>query len=162
MSYENDVESATKLESASRNWLGELVRLRFQYMSALLIAIVLPVTLRWGGEIDGWFLPVQFNTAVASSLAMLVGMLSLRQIGSLPGAREGYYLLPVMLASFAAVLLVMLFARIEYNRYLFPTSLVLTIVWLFLLQSITSSSRVPLFAVLPDGRAGELTGLAGA
>lgn len=162
MSYENDVKSATKLEGDSRNWLGELGRLRFQYVSALLIAIVLPVTLRWGGEIDGWFVPVQFNTAVASSLAMLVGMLSLRQIGSLPGAREGYYLLPVMLASFAVVLLVMLFARIEYNRYLFPTSLVLTILWLFLLQSVTARSRVPLFAVLPDGRAGELTGLAGA
>ncbi len=162
MSYENDVKSATKLERASRNWLGELVRLRFQYVSALLIAIVLPVTLRWGGEIDGWFVPVQFNTAVASSLAMLVGMLSLRQIGSLPGAREGYYLVPVMLASFAAVLLVMLFARIEYNRYLFPISLGLTVLWLFLLQSVTARYRIPCFAVLPDGRAGELTGLAGA
>lgn len=145
-----------------RDWLGELVRLRFQFVSALLVAIVLPVTLRWGGEIDGWLVPVQFNTALASSLAILLGMLSLRQIGSFPGAREGYYLAPVMLASFAVVLLVMLFVRIEYNRYLFPTSLGLTVLWLFLLQSVTAGYRIPRFAVLPRGRASELTEVAGA
>jgi lipopolysaccharide/colanic/teichoic acid biosynthesis glycosyltransferase len=142
-------------------WASELTRLRFQYVSALLIAVVLPVTLRWGGEIDGWLVPVQFNTAVASSIAILIGMLSLRQIGALPGTREGYYLAPVMLASFAAVLLVMLFGRIEYNRYLFPSSLGLSVVWLFLLQSVTAKLRTPGFAIVPGGRAAELTAITG-
>ncbi len=147
--------------STQRDWLAELARLRFQYFSTLLVAIVLPVTLRWGGEIDGWLVPVQFNTAVAASLAILVALLSLRQIGALPGTREGYYLVPVLLASFAFVLLVMLFARIEYNRYLFPSSLGLTVLWLFLLQSVTVRYRVPRFAILPAGRASELTTVPG-
>lgn len=146
----------------NRDLPGLLTRLRFQYLSVLLIAIVLPVTLRWGGEIDGWFVPVQFNTVVASALAILLGMLSLRQIGSLPGIREGYYLAPVMLGSFAVVLLVMLFGRIEYNRYLFPISLGLSVLWLFLLQSVTAPLRVQRFALLPGGRAGELAELPGA
>jgi len=140
----------------------ELARLRFQYLTSLLVAVVLPVTLRWGGEIDGWLVPVQFNTAVASAIAILVGMLSLRQIGALPGTREGYYLAPVMLASFSAVLLVMLFGRIEYNRYLFPTSLGLSVLWLFLLQSVTAKLRTPRFAIIPGGRAEELASIAGA
>lgn len=143
-------------------WTIELARLRFQYISALLIAVVLPVTLRWGGEIDGWLVPVQFNTALASSIAILIGMMSLRQIGALPGTREGYYLAPVMLASFAAVLLVMLFGRIEYNRYLFPTSFGLSVLWLFLLQSVTAKLRTPSFAVVPGGRAAELTSITAA
>ena len=147
--------------SPKRDLVNLLGRLRFQYAGAILLGIVLPVTLRWGGELDGWFVPVQFNTVVASSLAILIGMLALRQIGSLPGAREGYYLVPVMLLSFAAVLLVMLFGRIEYNRYLFPSSLALTVLWLFLVQSITAKLRIPQFALLPDGRAGELASIAG-
>jgi len=145
-----------------RDWVAQLARLRFQYSTALLIAIVLPVTLRWGGEIDGWFVPVQFNTAVASSVAILIGILSLRSIGSLPGAREGYYLVPVLLASFTAVLLVMLFGRIEYNRYLFPTSFGLAVIWLFLLQAVTARYRIPRFAILPGGRADELSRVSGA
>ncbi len=108
---------------ATYDWGSQLVRLRFQYGSTLVFAIVLPVALRWGGEIDGWLMPVQLNTTLASAIAILIGMMGLRQIGALPGVREGYYLVPVMLVSFSIVLLIMLFGRIQYNRYLFPTSL---------------------------------------
>lgn len=166
MSFEPAVRPSTEVPSMNSRrseggWTIELARLRFQYISALLIAVVLPVTLRWGGEIDGWLVPVQVNTAVASSIAILIGMLSLRQIVALPGAREGYYLAPVMLASFAAVLLVMLFGRIEYNRYLFPSSLGLSVFWLFLLQSVTARLRTPGFAIIPGGRTAELTAITG-
>lgn len=145
--------------SERRYWLAPLNRLRYQYLGALLFAIVLPVTLRWGGDLDGWLLTVQYNTAIASAIAILGGLLALGQIRSFPGASDGYYLAPVMLASFAIVLLVMLFARIEYNRYLFPTSLALTVLWLFLAQSATAGLRVPQFAVVPIGRAAELAGI---
>ena len=128
----------------------------------LLIGIVLPVSLRWGGEIDGWLLPVQLNTTVASGLAILMGLLGLRQIGALPGARESYYLVPVMLASFAIVLIAMLFGRIEYNRYLFPSSFVLAVVWIFITQSVTARHRVPSFAVVPGGRADGVMDIPGA
>ncbi len=140
-------------------WLRPLLRLRYQYLSALLVAVILPVTLRWGGDLDGWLLPVQFNTALASAIAILLGLYALTQLRALPGAREGYYLAPVMLASFALVLLVMWFARIEYNRYLFPISLGLTVFWLFLVQSATARLRQPRFAVVPVGRANELAAL---
>jgi len=146
------------LSSATRgSWVSHLGALRYQYLGALLVGIVLPVSLRWGGEVDGWLLPVQLNTTIASSLAILLGLLGLRQIGALPGARESYYLVPVMLASFAAVLVAMLFGRIEYNRYLFPSSFVLAILWIFITQSVTGRHRVPIFAVVPGGRAERIT-----
>ena len=154
--------AGTRVSAPRRDWATLLGRFRHQYLGALIVGIGVPVTLRWGGELDGWLVPVQINTAIASALAILLGMLGLRQIGSLPGAREGYYLLPVMLASFAAVLLLMLFGRIEYNRYLFPSSLALSVLWLFLVQSVTAKLRMPRFAVLPGGRAGEVTAIAGA
>ncbi|MGN6488198.1 MAG: sugar transferase [Devosia sp.] len=157
----NDL-AGTEISGSRRDWADLLGRFRYQYLGALIVGIVLPVTLRWGGELDGWLVPVQFNTAVASAVAILLGMLGVRQIGALPGAREGYYIVPVMLASFAAVLLVMLFGRIEYNRYLFPSSLALSVLWLFLVQSVTARYRVPRFAVLPGGRADELAALPGA
>ena len=142
------------LSSAARGgWVSQLGALRYQYLGALIVGIVLPVSLRWGGEFDGWLLPVQLNTTIASSLAILLGLLGMRQIGALPGARESYYLVPVMLASFAIVLVAMLFGRIEYNRYLFPSSFVLAVIWVFVTQSMTAQHRVPVFAVVPGGRA---------
>ncbi|MBK8085099.1 MAG: hypothetical protein IPK28_15450 [Devosia sp.] len=68
--------------SATYDWGSQLVRLRFQYGSTLVFAIVLPVALRWGGEIDGWLNPLQLNTTLASAFAILIGMMSLRQIGA--------------------------------------------------------------------------------
>ncbi|MBK8083712.1 MAG: sugar transferase, partial [Devosia sp.] len=147
-----DGASLVSVKVPRGNWLGQLGALRWQYLGALIVGIVLPVMLRWGGEIDGWLLPIQLNTTIASALAILLGLLGLRQIGSLPGARESYYLVPVMLTSFAFVLMVMLFARIEYNRYLFPSSFGLAVVWIFVAQSVTARYRIPHFAVVPGGR----------
>lgn len=151
--------AALGIDSPGEHLARLLGRLRFQYLGALLVGIALPVSLRWGWDLEGWLLPLQLNTTIASALAILLGLLVLRQVGALPGAREGYYLAPVMLASFAAVLLLMLFGRIEYNRYLFPSSLALSVLWLFIVQSITARYRVPRFGVLPGGRAHDVTSI---
>lgn len=144
------------LQPARFDWAASFGGLRFQYLGALLIGIALPTALRWGGDIDGWLLPLQINTAIASSVAILLGLLGLRQIEAFPGARGSYLLVPVMLASFAMTLVVLLFGRVEYNRYLFPSSFVLSVVWIFIAQSISARRRVPTFAVVPGGRADDL------
>jgi lipopolysaccharide/colanic/teichoic acid biosynthesis glycosyltransferase len=139
--------------------MGELGRLRYQYLGALVFGVLLPVFVRWGFELDGWLLEQQINTIIASSLAILVALIIVKQLATLPGVRETYYLVPVLLISFLVTLAVLLFARIEYNRYLFPSSLVLAILWVFFAQSLARLYRFPRFAVVPGGDAGRLAAL---
>ena len=139
-----------------RSWLGELGRLRYQFMGAMVLAVLMPVFLRWGLDVRGWLLEQQLNTIIASSLAIFLALLVLKQLASLPGVKESYYLVPVLLVSFLGVLAVMLFGRVEYNRYLFPSSLALSVLWVFFAQSVARHHRPPHFAVVPGGQAARL------
>ncbi|MDB5540768.1 MAG: glycosyl transferase involved in lipopolysaccharide synthesis [Devosia sp.] len=140
-------------------WLGEFGRLRYQFIGAFIFAVLLPVFLRWGLDLNGWLLAQQINTIVASSFAILAALMVLRQLSSLPGVRQTYYLVPVLLISFLVVLAVLLFARIEYNRYLFPSSLVLSVIWIFFAQSVARQYRPPHFAVVPGGAVERLSAI---
>ncbi len=155
----NYVDGAPEVRPASI--LGQLGRLRYQFIGAVILGILLPVFLRWGLNIEGWLQDVQVNTIVASGIAVLVGLMALQQLTNFPGVRESYYLIPVLLVSFLATFAVLLFARIEYNRFLFPSSFIITVLWVFFAQSIGRRYRPMRLAVIPGGEAEALVGLAG-
>lgn len=140
-------------------FLTYLVRLRVQLATTVLLAVILPVGFRWGLDFDMWFRPEQLSTLIAAPVAILLGLVFVRQISSVPGARETYYLAPAMAVSFAIVLAVMLLIRVEYNRFLFPTALVISIVWVFLTYALSERVRRSRFAVVPGGAAEALTSL---
>lgn len=144
------------------SWRRQLGRFRYQLLGALVVSVLAPMFVRWGAELEGLLAPQQVNASVASAIAIMMGLMALRQIGSLPGTRDSIYLVPVMLVSFAIVLLVMLFGRIEYNRYLFPTSFVLSVLWVFISQSIAFRYTAPHFAIVPGGQADGAVSITGA
>jgi lipopolysaccharide/colanic/teichoic acid biosynthesis glycosyltransferase len=133
--------------------LSYLVRLRVQFVTAVFLAVIVPVSLRWGSNFDMWTKPEQVTTLIAAPVAIMIGLLLVRQISSIPGARETYYLAPAMAVSFAIVLAVMLLIRVDYNRFLFPTALAISIVWVFLTYALSERVRRSRFAVVPGGAA---------
>jgi lipopolysaccharide/colanic/teichoic acid biosynthesis glycosyltransferase len=139
--------------------LTYLVRLRVQFVTTVVLAVLLPVTLRWGINFEMWLKSEQVTTLIAAPAAILIGLIGVRQISNVPGARETYYLAPVMAVSFSIVLAVMLLIRVDYNRYLFPTALVISIVWIFLTYALSERVRRSRFAVVPGGAAEALTRL---
>lgn len=142
---------AERRQGPSGRWLGQLGSVRYQYLGAIALAVLVPVFLRWGFDLDGWLLEQQVNTIIASALAIFIGLLALRQLTNFPGVRESYYLLPALLVSFLLIFAVMLFGRIEYNRFLFPSSFAITIVWVFVAQSVSRPYRPQCFAIVPGG-----------
>lgn len=140
-------------------FLGELSRLRYQFLGALVFAVLLPVLFRWGFSVDGWLRSSQVNTIVATSLAILAALIVLKQLATLPGVRSTYYLAPVLLLSFLVTLSILFFARIDHNRYLFPASLIITGIWLFFAQSMANRYRPPRFAIVPGGEVDRLVQL---
>ena len=139
--------------------LTYLVRLRVQFVTTVVLAVLLPVTLRWGINFEMWLKSEQVTTLIAAPVAILIGLIGVRQISNVPGARETYYLAPVMAVSFSIVLAVMLLIRVDYNRYLFPTALAISIVWIFLTYALSERVRRSRFAVVPGGAAEALTRL---
>lgn len=141
------------------NWVAWLVRIRVQFAGAFVFAVMLPVVVRSGGDIDKWFLPEQFNTILAASAAILIGLVVLRQVTVFPGIRETYYVAPIMMISFVVVLAVMLFLRVDYNRYHFPIALVITIIWVFVGFSVSEPFRRGRFAIVPSENANSMQNL---
>lgn len=137
--------------------LTYLVGFRVQFVTTVVLAVILPVALRWGFNFEMWLKPEQVSTLIAAPTAILLGLIGVRQISSVPGARETYYLAPAMAVSFAIVLAVMLLIRVDYNRFLFPTALAVSIVWVFLTYALSERIRRSRFAVVPGGAAEALS-----
>ena len=134
-----------------RTWPAELGRLRYQFLGALILAVLLPVFLRWGFDLGGWLQSVQLNTIIASGAAIFLALLAQRQLTALPGVRENVFLLPTLVISFLVVFALMFFLRIDYNRYLFPASFMIALLWVLLAQSVARRYRPMRFAIVPGG-----------
>jgi len=142
------------------HWLiSRLGRTRVQIAGALLFGVLAPVALRWGPDVEGWLLPEQITTIVATTLAITLGLLALRQLAKLPGVEEIVYCVPALLVSFLLVLSALLMLRLEYNRYLFPTSFALTVLWVFLAHALYRRYRTVRLAIVPGGEVDTLAAI---
>ncbi|RUT30407.1 polyprenyl glycosylphosphotransferase [Arsenicitalea aurantiaca] len=119
----------------------------------------MPVFFRWGFDLEGWLLPLQVNTILASSVAIVLALLAQRQFTALPGVQEHVFLMPTLLMSFLVIFAMMFFLRIEYNRYLFPSSFAIALAWVLFAQTVARRYRPMRFAVVPGG---DVSGLASA
>lgn len=131
--------------------MSQLGRTRAQLAGSLLFGVLLPVAVRWGADIEGWLLPEQVTTIVATTIAITLGLFGLRQLAKLPGAEESIYAVPALLVSFLLVLSALLMLRLEYNRYLFPTSFAVTVVWIFVTQALYRPYRTVRLGIVPGG-----------
>lgn len=143
-------EAAGGAFSADR-LMSQLGRTRVQIAGALLFGVLVPVALRWGTDIGGWLLPEQITTIVATTVAITLGLLGLKQLAKLPGAEETIYCVPALLVSFLLVLSALLMLRLNYNRYLFPASFALTVVWVFVTQALYRPYRTVRLGIVPGG-----------
>ena len=129
----------------------KLGRFRYQFIGAVVIAVLLPSLVRWGFDPRNWLIVEQRNTMIGAAGAIFIGMLMLREVESLPEVRGVHYIIPAQLTAFAAVLAVFFFARINYNRFLFPTSFGLSVLWFYYVRILVAPKREPSFLVVPFG-----------
>lgn len=145
---------------SSVSWLlSQLGRTRVQLAGALFFGVIIPVALRWGPNVQGWLLPEQVSTIVATTIAITLGLLGLRQLAKLPGVEESIYCVPALLVSFLLVLAALLMLRLEYNRYLFPASFALTVLWVFVAHALYRRYRTVRLAIVPGGEVDTLAGI---
>jgi lipopolysaccharide/colanic/teichoic acid biosynthesis glycosyltransferase len=136
-----------------------LIRKRFQFASALVIAVLLPW---WGRTLIGGrlFEPSAINALAANAVAVAVAFWMRLSVEIYPGIRRSYVILPTASSAHALVLLWFLLTRFPYDRLALVTGFLLHVLWLYMLYLVAERRTVPRIAVVPFGAVDRLVRIA--
>jgi len=140
-------------------------RLRFQLGGALVVGLLLPLILRWPVT----SLRLEFISSAmilpslgAAAAAIVLGYWLNRQVTVYPGVSDTTYILPCLVLSFGAILLLSFFMRIDYSRYIILASFVGALGWMVVTGYVRSRHALPLLALVPGGNLRDITTIRGA
>ena len=130
-------------------------RLRVQLVGAMILAACLPAIIRVAPASSELLGPVTVSTlqnaVIGTSIAVLAGIVLLRQFVAFPGVSAANYIIPSFASSYGAVALVFFFLRLDYSRYQFIVSFAVAITWFYFIHFLTSRLAQPRLAIIPGG-----------
>lgn len=127
------------------------MRFRYHLLGALLICVLFPALLRNGFRLSEMFYPSDIKMTVGALGALLGGYYLHRRVIGFPGVSASSYILPAFTTSFAAVIVVFFFFRIEYSRLDFLLSYSLALVWAYVHSEVGRRVQVLRLGVVPGG-----------
>nr|WP_306267831.1 sugar transferase [Pararhizobium sp. IMCC3301] len=101
------------------------------------------------------------NTSFAAAFAVTIAYGILRRMNNFPGLQSGSRILFIVSATFAAMLIVFLLTRLNYSRFLFASSYLLSVFWFGGYHLISKKFEKLKLALVPGGQIDELTRLGG-
>lgn len=127
------------------------------FVLAWLVVVGLPLVLL---ELSGYFAVLEDlavrRSAIAASLALLVGMWLMSRVLRLPGTRGAVHGVPIMLATFLLAALVLLILRQEYSRSMFVYSTFAAAAFAAFRKSFSPVGSSHVFLIVPFGAVHEL------
>lgn len=150
--FESDNSTATSWKQRA---LSCLIRQRCQLIGGFLVGVFLPFVFR-GPDAFGINFQYYQNSVVGCFVALLLGFVILRKTTSLPGSAALINILPAFMLSYGIVLFFFFGLRLEYNRYFFLASFLLTSAWFFIVIVAILRSNRPSFGVIHCGKIEEL------
>ncbi len=137
------------------------MRNRVQLFGGLVLAVVLPALLRSVLEGTHWNSQINLNTMGAGTAAIIMGYFLNRRMSKFPGVQANLYIAPIYIGCFAFFAFAFLFSRIEYSRYLFFSSMAVSVFWFYVVHILARRKRPLKLAVIPEGIGGDLPSLKG-
>lgn len=135
--------------------LQRFFRMRYQLLSGIIIGVLLPFLLRSQGVFGSNLLDYQ-NSTFGTFAALLIGFVIMRKMTALPGSSAYINVLPAYLISYGIVMVIFFGFRLDYSRYQFLTSFVLTVSWFFIVMVVLRRVRRPAFGIIAGGRTDHL------
>lgn len=120
----------------------------------MLVAVFIPMLLRPG--FDFAHPSLADGTVLGTLAAVIFGEHLLRRMTAFPGVSIGSALFPAFGASYAGAVVLFFFARFDYSRFEFISSLIAAIFWFGLVGLIEPRVRRARLLLLPFGRAQNL------
>ncbi|MFN4228316.1 sugar transferase [Parvibaculum sp.] len=133
-----------------------LFRNRVQLLGGIVFAIVLPLLLRFGFDDVPISSSALSNAIVGSIFALISGFFFFRRLIDYPGTEGIAYAIPIFAATYGTVLIIFLFLRLDYSRYLFGASYILTVIWFTCISIAMVRLRRLRIGIVPGGTAATL------
>ncbi|WP_162888052.1 sugar transferase [Sphingomonas mesophila] len=134
-----------------------ILRRRFEFLGALVIAALLPwAAMRWLVD-DPTFTPAAFhNSMIVNAVAIFIALWTRMSVETYPGIRSGQTIFPAILASHALVIGALLLLRLPYHRPTLLAGFVLHFLWAYAIYFFVARRLRPRIAIVPLGHAEEL------
>ncbi|MFA7637803.1 MAG: sugar transferase [Parvibaculum sp.] len=136
-----------------------LLRNRVQLLGGAIFAILMPLLFRFGIEGVQTSEATLSNTTVGSLLALTAGFFFFRRLIDYPGTEGIAYAIPVFAVTYGAVIVIFLFLRLDYSRYLFGASYLLAVIWFTGISIAMARLRTYRIGIVPGGDALSLRSL---
>jgi lipopolysaccharide/colanic/teichoic acid biosynthesis glycosyltransferase len=138
-----------------------LIRRRFQFAGALLIAVGLPWFAR-GPLLPGRMLEAAaLNTLVGNAVAIIIAFWARLSIETYPGIRRSSVILPAALTGHGVVVVWFVLTRFPYDRIGLAAGFLLHVAWLYFLYIRAERRVVRRIAVVPFGATERLVQIRG-
>lgn len=125
-------------------------RVRYQFGLGLLLAAIIPYLIRLELETPGDIGSLH-NSLIGTIIALLMGYYAFRRVSHYPGVRASYHILPSFAASYGLVLAVFFFARLEYSRFHFLASFLVSTCWYYIVYFKLQRQNLLQIGVVPFG-----------
>ena len=137
-----------------------LVRKRFQFAGALIIAVLLPWLVRtiFAGRL---FEAAATNALTANTIAVTIALWMRLSVETYPGIRRSYFILPSASTAHGIVIVWFLLTRFPYDRVALAAGYLLHVVWLYGLYIYAERRVVTRIAVVPFGAVDRLFKISG-
>jgi lipopolysaccharide/colanic/teichoic acid biosynthesis glycosyltransferase len=125
---------------------------RFQLGVGLLFAVMLPYAVRYqlesrlAADIDSLN-----NSLIGTVIALVGGYYFFRRVSHYPGVRASYHILPSFAVAYGMMLILFLFARLDYSRLHFLASFVLCVFWYYVVYFKLQRQQRLRIGVVPYG-----------
>lgn len=149
------LDQSTPRLGAQRGLFGIM---RFQLLGGLAFAILLPAVLRMSnGGVSIFSEPNMQTTLVAAFCAHLLGYLTYRKLGTVPGIAGAGSIFPTFALAYGSVFLIIFFWRLDYSRFQAASSFVMSTLWYFGMSIVSRRFAPRELAIVPGGAVDVLT-----
>jgi len=129
-----------------------VLRRRFEFLGALVIAALLPwAGLRWLITDPTFDVNAYHNSLIANALAIFMALWIRVSVSTYPGIRGGQLILPAILASHATMVTLLLLSRLPYHRPSLAAGFVLHLLWAYGIYFFVQRRVRPRIAIVPFG-----------
>jgi lipopolysaccharide/colanic/teichoic acid biosynthesis glycosyltransferase len=109
-----------------------VLRRRFEFLGALIVAALLPwAGLRWWITDPTFTIGAYHNSLIANALAIGMALWIRIAVSTYPGIRSGQLILPAIVASHATMVTLLLLSRLPYHRPTLAVGLLLHLIWAY-------------------------------
>ena len=135
-----------------------VLRRRFEFLGALLVAALLPwAGMRWLITDTTFSAAVFHNSLIANALAICMALWIRISFRTFPGIRSSQLIAPAIIVAHATVVALLLLSRLPYHRPSLAAGFILHLAWAFAIYFFVQRRIRPRIAIVPFGHVENLS-----